>query len=148
MKYSLTKRILTIKIPESVASKFGVNAISIGGSGSYLDSISLSFNSDLWSVKGDVTGGHIFDRNDDETGTCTVTLSQLSDRVRQLITLTNIYKQSKDIEDGLTIELRESNGDVIATCNDCMPQRIPNQDFAAQSGNQSWTFLCGQIVIH
>lgn len=148
MKYSLAKYIATISIPTALAALFGLNSISIGGSGSYTDSITINFNDDMWKVEGDVTGSYVFNKSNNKTGSIELSLNQVSDRVRQLITLCNIYKSSDQIEEGLTIEVRSTDGTMIATCNDCMPQRIPSQVMGATAANQTWTFLSGEITIH
>ena len=147
-KYSLAKYILTISIPASVAALFGLNSISVGGSGSYTESITIRFNAEEWSVEGDATGSYVMNRNNNRTGTVEVSLNQLSDRVRQFITLCNIYKSSNTIEEGLTLELRSLDGVMVATCLDCMVQKIADQAFAATAANQSWTFVSGSITIH
>jgi len=147
-KYALAKYILTVSIPQSVSALFGLRSLTIGGSGSYTDSINIEYNSDFWSVEGDHVGSHVFNRNDDRTGRVSVTLSQLSDRVRQFITLCNVYASSAQIEEGLTMELRSLDGTMIATCNDVMPVRIPPQAFGATAANQTWDFASGEITFH
>lgn len=147
-KYSLSKYIATISIPTALANSFGLSSISVGGSGSYTDSITLNFNDDMWKVEGDVTGSYVMNRSDNKTGTIELSVSQVSDRVRQLITLCNIYKSSDQIDEGLTIEVRSTNGTMIATCLDCMPQRIPSQVMGQTAANQTWTFVSGEITIH
>ena len=147
-KYALAKYVATISLPATVANAFGMNSISIGGSGSYTDSISINYNEDMWKVEGDATGSYVMNRNDNKTGSIELNINQLSDKVKQLITLCNVYKSSDEIDEGLTIEVRSTDGTMIATCNDCMPQRIPSQVMGATATNQTWTFVCGEVITH
>lgn len=148
MKYSLSKYILTITIPATVAAQFGASTISVGGVGSMTESISIEYANDQWTLTGDATGGHIFNKSNDRTGTVQISLSQLSERVAQFKTLCNIYYQSEEIEDGLTLELRSLSGEMVATCDDCMVRKIPGQGFAAQAAMQTWELLAGVITFH
>ena len=147
-KYSLAKYTLTVKIPQSVASLFGTSVITLGGSNSYTGSISVEHNANLWEVVGDATGSHVFNRNDDKTGNIDVQINQLSDKVRQLKTLINVYRSSQTIEDGLTLEIHDSLGNTICTAEDCMPQKTPNQTFENTAQMQTWRFVCGEITIY
>lgn len=147
MKYSLAKYILSITIPASVAASFGTQSISVGGSGSYTEYINVEHAEDAWSVVGDTTGSYVFNRNDNRTGTVQVSLNQMSDRVRQFISLCNIYQSSQEIDEGLTLEIRSTDGNTVATCSDCMPKKIPQQAFGATAANQTWEFVCGRIDV-
>lgn len=147
MKYSLASYILTITLPESIRNKLKVNEIQIGGSGSYLDSIKLNFNGQLWSVKGDATGSWIHEKNLDRSGTADITLSQLSDAVSKFIKICNfMYTSQNDDVNGCTLTLSTLNSRKIAVCNDCMISKIPPQEFGSTATDQTWTFECGQII--
>lgn len=147
MKYSLAKHILTITIPDNLVGDFGAQSISIGGEGSYLDSITLTYNSQLWTTTGDATGSWVHDQNLDRTGTAEISIKQVSPSVGRFKTLCNLYFNSYIDYDGLTLELSDIAGNIIATCNDCYIQKIPNQAYQATSQNQTWTITCGKITI-
>lgn len=148
MKYSLSKYILTVSIGPTVSSLFGAKSISVGGVGSYTDSITIEQTNDQWSLQGDATGGYVFNKSNDRTGTATVSLSQLSEKVAQFKTLCNVYYTSEEIDEGLTLELRSLDGVVVATCDDCLVKKIPAQAFASEADKQSWEFLCGKVTFH
>lgn len=147
-KYSLSKYILTISIPSEIAGQFGASTISVGGEGSYLDSISISYSTSRWNTKGDATGSWVHEENLDRTGSAAVTLNQLSDKVAKFIRLCNLYYNTDVDLDGLTLELNDTSGNNIATCNDCVIKEIPNQDFGSESANQEWVFNCGKITFN
>lgn len=148
MKYSLSKYILTISIPASVAAQFGVSTISVGGVGSYTESITIEQTADQWTVQGDATGGYVFNKSNDRTGSVQVSLNQLSERVAQFKALCNIYYSSEEIDEGLTLELRSLDGVMVATCDDCMVRKIPAQAFAESAAYQTWELLAGKITFH
>lgn len=142
MKYSLTNYILSID-PNDSAIKQMFGTVSIGGEGSYLDSITLSNASNIFDTQGYATGGWVHNKSNDRHGTATISLNQLSDRVSRFIQLAKL-SLSGDYE-GFTLSLSDINGNKIATCVDCYITKIPDQTFTASAQNQSWEFTCGQI---
>lgn len=146
-KYSLADYILTITLPADLASQFGTDTISVGGEGSYLGSIVLGFNSNIWETEGDATGSWVHNRNLDRTGTVDVTLNMLSDNVAKFIRVCNLYYNSETITDGLTMTVSTLSGTNIANCLDCFITKIPNQEFEEKAKTQSWSFTCGKITI-
>lgn len=142
MKYSLTNYILSIEPQDSqIKNMFGT--ISVGGEGSYLDSISLSIANEMFTTQGYSTGGWVHTKNLDRHGTATLTLNQLSDKVGRFIQLAKI-SFSGDY-DGFTLTLSDIDGNKIATCIDCYISKIPDQTFGSSAATQSWSFTCGQI---
>ena len=147
-QYSLANYKLSVKIPDTLASSLMVNeqnSITIGGSGSYLDSISIHINKDLWSIEGDSTGSYVYNKNLDRTGDVTVSLNMMSPQVAQFKILCDLYYQSENEYEGLTLTLMDNNSNLIVTCHDCLLSKIPDQQFQDTSQNQSWTFLCGKV---
>lgn len=141
--YSLADYILTIT---KIISDAEVSSIQIGGTGSMLDSMSINRNESTWSIKGDYTGGYVHEKNYNKVGTVSLTLNQLSPNVGKFISLCNVYaRHDVDIDEGMTMTLTDSQGEIIATCTDCMPQGIPEQRLGTSTENQTWTFNCGII---
>lgn len=147
MRYSLTKYYLSIAIPSSLASEFGTDSITIGGTGSYLSQISISLNKNLWETQGDSTGSWIHNQNLDRTGTASVQLNQLSKNIAKFKTLCNIYYDATKDYDGLTLTITDADSNKIATCDDCYISKIPNQEFGDTATTQTWEFTCGRITI-
>lgn len=147
-RYSLANYTLTISISTELAGDFGIETLTVGGEGSYLDNISINLNDNLWSTEGDATGSWVHNKNLNRTGTCSVTLSMLSDNVARFITLCNLYYNSTNNYSGLTMALRSSDEKTIATCDDCYIQKIPNQEFQSTAQNQTWVFTCGKITFN
>ena len=146
MRYSLSRYILTIAIPAKLG--FGSKTLSVGGEASYLDSITISFNNALWSTTGDATGSWVHTKNLDRTGTVTVSLSQLANNVSQFKTLCSTYFNAESDYDGLTLTLKDIDGNEIASCEDCYITKIPDQGFQSTAQQQSWTFTCGKITFN
>lgn len=145
MKYSLADYLLNIKTNDpALQSVF--SELTVGGEGSYTDSISLNLDSNLFETTGFATGGWVHDKNLSRVGTAAITLSQLAKSVGKFKQLVNMY-YSGDFE-GLTITLTDSNANEIAKCEDCYPQKIPSQDFGTKAAPQTWTFTCGKITFN
>lgn len=144
MRYSLSDYTATIKLPASLSAI--ASSISIGGQGSYLDTVDVGLDNDLWSMSSYSTGGYVLNKNLARTGTITFTLNQLADVCSRLRTLQAAYYPSdaEAIDDPCTIEISNKEGTIVSA-TDCYLQKIPNQQYQAQASTQSWTFLCGVI---
>lgn len=144
MKYSLANHVLSIEpVDASIRDMFGT--ISVGGEGSYLDSITISITPSLWDTTGYATGGWVHNKNLSRVGTATISLNQMSDQVSVLKRLCNMF-YSADYE-GFTLTVTNNEGTKLATCTDCYIQKIPDQQFQASAQTQSWVFTCGKITI-
>lgn len=142
MKYSLANYILSIDCNDDrLKSIFGT--ISIGGEGNYLDSITLSQPTSLYSTTGYATGAWVHNKNLDRHGSATLSLNQISNAVAKFIQLAKLFYT--DDYEGFTLSLSDIAGNKIATCVDCYIEKIPDQAYTASAQNQSWTFTCGQI---
>lgn len=142
MKYSLANYILSIE-PNDEIIKTYFGAISIGGEGSAVGSISMNIANEQFTTKGYATGGWAHDKNLDRHGTATLTLNQLSDAVAKFIKLAKLFYTGD--YDGFTLSLSDINGQKIASGIDCYISKIPEQEFGKESADQQWTFTCGQI---
>lgn len=142
MKYSLSNYILSIDSNDAaIKQMFGT--ISIGGEGSYLDTISLSNTESIYTTQGYATGGWVHNKSLDRHGIASLTINQLSEKVARFIQLAKL-SLSGDYN-GFTLSLSDINGNKIATCVDCYIAKIPDQQFATSAQNQTWEFTCGQI---
>lgn len=145
-KYSLANYILSINLPSELENDFGSSSIQIGGEGSFLESITITLNSNLWETNGDATGSWVHTKNLNRTGNVTINLNQMSDAVYRFKQLCNIYYNLSTEQDGLTMTLRDMNSKTICTCEDCVIQKIPDQVFQDSPQSQSWQFNCGKIT--
>lgn len=142
-RYCLVNYILTADIPVDIG--FGVQSVSIGGEGSYLDSITISMNEDMFTTKGDNTGSWVHIKNLNQTGKITVAVNQVSDRIAIFKALVNAYA-NVDSTSGMTLTLRDTLNDTIAVCEDCVITKIPDQAFSSEPATQTWTFNAGKIT--
>ena len=141
-RYSLADYILSIKPNDpQINSDFGT--ITIGGEGSYTDSITLSPRDNLFETTGYNTGAWVHNKNLSRVGTAVISISQLSDQVKKFIMMAETYYTGD--YDGFTLTVSTNEGSQVATCIDCYIQKIPDQVFGANSANQTWTFTCGKI---
>lgn len=141
-RYSLANHILSIKPNDpTIEAMFGT--ISIGGEGSYNDSIRIRRNNNMWDTTGYATGAWVHNKNLSRTGVVEISLNQLSDQVAKFITLCDTY-YTGDYE-GFTISLSKIDGNKIATALDCYITKVPDQEFLDSAQSQVWSFTCGQI---
>lgn len=143
-RYCLANYILTIDIPEDIG--FGSTSVSIGGEGSYLDSITISRPTEMFKTEGDSTGSWVHTKSLDKTGTVTVSIKQVSDKIAVFKALMNVYGNLNTEADGLTLTLRDTLNNDICICEDCLIDKIPDQSFEAEPKSQSWSFTCGRIT--
>lgn len=148
MRYSLAEYLVTITIPTDLASAFGTNSISIGGEKSYLDNISAAYSTSQWSIAGDDTGGYVHNKSLNRTGTVTLSLSQVSPQISKFKTLCNLFYNSTEDYDGLTITVSDLQGNVVCTCEDCMISGIPQQSFGSTAQPQNWTMNVGTLTFN
>lgn len=148
MVYSLSKYKLAIQLPETFAAKVGLagdNTITIGGEGSYLDSLSYEYNKEMYSTKADATGSYVHDKSLDKSGTITITINQMSPQIALFKKIVNLYYQSGDDYEGLQLSLKDLSAQEVMAAESCFFTKIPNQDFGQESGNQAWVITSGRI---
>lgn len=143
-RYCLTNYILTADIPEDIG--FGSQTVSIGGEGSYLDSITISMNVNMFETQGDNTGSWVHVKNLNRTGTVQISIKQVSDKVATFKALMNVYSKVDIESSGMTLTLRDMSNNTIAICEDCVIQKTPDQVFANEPATQTWTFNVGRIT--
>lgn len=143
-RYCLANYILTIDIPEDIG--FGTQSISIGGEGSYLDSITISVESALFSTSADSTGSWIHTKSLDRHGSVSISIKQVSDKIAIFKALMNIYINLDTNISGMTLTLRDTLNNTICVCEDCLIEKIPEQSFSSEPNSQSWSFTCGRIT--
>lgn len=153
--YSLTEYQVNISLPEKMASLIKQNEISLGGSGSYLESIEIRLNSDTWTVKGDSTGSYIHTLNADRTGSFSLTLNQVSSTSKLLYFLFNVYFEKID-ENAPYLNLYPfslitvknlKTGQIVATMTDSFIKKIPDKKYGAEAQTETWEFNCGIVQI-
>lgn len=161
-KYSLADYQIIITLPnnETLLNKVGLSAnvpIVVGGAGengldgSFVGSIKISRTNAVWKTEGDNTGSWIHNKNLDRTGKVSVDIYQVSDQILQFAMICNAYQNVQDAIGGLTIEVKnayDSSLPSIATCFDCLIEKVPDQDFGDTAKTQSWGFTCGRVMIY
>lgn len=143
-RYSLADYQVTIDIPESLG--FGVTSITIGGDGDYMNSITISTENNLYEIATDAAGNWLYNKNLARNGTVELNIQQVSDRVAQLKTLFNLFYKSQTQSEGLTITVADTEGNEIATCEDCVIANPPSQVFGEASAEQTWSLLSGKVT--
>lgn len=159
-RYALTDYILTITIDENSAlpgisgTSYSIGGPGLSGQGSFIGGITLTRNEQAWSTAGDYTGSWVHNKNNNKTGTCQLDINQISDDVIRLAQICAIYESVQESVPGFSIQIKAayknsiSGSDVVATCNDCYIQKIPDLKLANEADIQEWVFTCGQILFY
>lgn len=142
-RYCLANYILTADIPEDIG--FGTQSVSIGGEGSYMDNVTVIMNESMFSTQGDYTGSWVHVKNLNQTGRIQISIKQVSDKIATFKALVNIYRNLDSEASGMTLTLRDTLNNTICIAEDCVIEKNPDQTFANEPDNQTWTFLCGKI---
>lgn len=181
-RYSLSDYILVVTIPSEIKSLFSIGttsdgqttskdetSFSIGGNNSYTGSVTVSYKTDQWITTGDATGSWVHTMSRDRTGTVSVSINQVSDRIKTLIRLCQAYydlnssqnigennafdgtasfsdKDVSSVSRGITLTVNDRNNNVLCTCLDCYITKIADQQFAASPNDQNWSFTSGRIT--
>lgn len=150
MRYSLTDYILSIKLPTSLSQALNLDkdVIEIGGEGSYLDSITISLNSNLVETTADSTGSWIHDFNYAKNGTISISINQVSAKIARFKQITNIFYNAGEKYEGLTLTVTNRAQEQIVDAKDCYFQRIPDQNYQNTAQNQTWILTCGAIYFN
>jgi len=150
IKYCLADYLLAIKLPEEFATLVGLGNnqnLVIGGEGSYLDSITLEYNQDMVSTRGDYTGSWVHEINLNRTGKASITIHQMSDKVAKFKTIVNLF-YSHDFTEGCQLSLQDSLGNEIASGQDALFIKIPNQEIKTESDYQTWELTIGKLTFN
>lgn len=142
-RYCLANYILTVNVPESI--NLGISSISIGGEGSYLNNITVLMNKAAYEISTDDTGSWVYNKSLDKSGSISLTINQMSDKVAILKKLLLIYSKSDVDTEGLTLSLRDTANNTIFIAEDCMLGKLPEQVFSTTAGTQNWSFNSGRI---
>lgn len=147
-RYSLANYKVALTLPSDFAAEVGLTgneALTIGGEGSYLDSVTVEMDNDTYNTKSDSTGSWVHDVNLSKTGKVTITINQMSDKIAKFKKITNLYSLSNVDYEGVTIAIDDNKANHIVNCSDCYFQKIPNQEFNQEAGTQAWVLTCGKI---
>ena len=161
-RYSLADYQLTIGFPTNVASalnlrdaygnlitNFTIGGPGENGEGSFVGQISVNRSVNAFETDGDATGSWVHNKNNNKTGSISVSITQISDDIIRLIQLTQVYESIQENVQGLTLTINSSAIDEttpLVTGNDCFIQKLPNYNFQASAQSMEWSFTCGQIL--
>lgn len=147
MQYSLTDYILTITPKDEKLSALG--PIVFGGqgnaAGAVYDSVTFEMTNNIFSTETFAAGGYVHNKNNNSSGTVTISLSQLHPNLAKLKRYARDYG-SRFVQ-GCTITLTDANNanGEVASALDCVPQNMTSQVFGETAGRQSWVFLAGKV---
>lgn len=170
-RYALADYQLTVTIPVNSATntndtgymqilqRAGLQSgttITIGGPGegegkygSFVGSINVKRNKELWTTEGDATGSWVHNKNLDRTGTIDVEITQVSSQVVQLVYLCNAYESVSDAVGGLHLEIKNiASGENIADAIDCYIAKAPDHPFGDTAAKLTFSFTCGRITYY
>lgn len=154
--YSLTHFIVNISLPESMRELLTSKqkeSLTIGGSGSFIESITIRTTTDNWQVKGDATGSYIHTFNADRTGEVELSISQVATQSKLFSKLMNIYFSKIDEKDGYRkleafplIQVQDiKTGEIVAECKDAFIKKPAEKKYSSEAQNDTWIFAAGVV---
>lgn len=161
-QYSLADYQLTIGLSTEIATQLGLRDsfgnvltnFTIGGpgedrEGSFVGSIKVTRNTQLFTTTGDATGSWVHDKNLDRTGTIEVEITQISDDIITLVQLCQIFESVQTNMPGLELTINSvisTTSTPVVTGRDSYIQKLPDLTYGETAGRLTWTFTCGQII--
>jgi len=122
--------------------------VPIGGIGSYLGSIKVAKSTDNVSKTVDATGSGIFAYTHDHSGTVDIEISQVSEKVGQIINKIIDYYHSEtqgDWKKGLIDITISKNNVAYLVATDCMLTKMPDLEMGAEAGMRTFSFASIEI---
>lgn len=155
-RYALSDYELQITFPSAPNGEQRLPDLCIGGpgqngyEGSFLGSIKVTRNNNLWDTDGDPTGSWVHSKNLNRTGTVELDIRQVSDDVLKFAYICSFYESNEqDTLGGCTIRIVNSyNGLAVAECLDCYITKVPDQNYGASAETQAWTFTSGCVRMY
>jgi hypothetical protein len=128
-------------------------SIPVGGIGSYLGSITVAKSTDQISKTVDATGSGVFSYSHDHSGTIDIEISQVSEKVGDIINKIMDYYHSETIGDwkkGLVdIEITKiGQSKPVIDASDCMLVKMPDLAIGAEVAMRTFSFVAIEIREH
>lgn len=157
--YSLADYDFTIRsINENgVPTEDGFN-FTLGGAGNFLGSVKVDFDGKIWEKEADVLGNVVFTKSYDRSGTITISLNMLAEKVKVFHKIIQLYyggsirnRNYEDVKDlffSITIKkhgLDTSNLKPEIEATYCVLQSNPSIEFGEKPGSRDFVFLAAEI---
>lgn len=122
--------------------------LPMGGAGSYLGSISVTKSTDNITTTVDATGSGVFNFSADHSGTVEIELSQVSDKINEIINkMANYYHSQRagDWKNALVDITISKNGVALVDATSCMLTKMPDLSIQPEVQNRTFTFSAIEI---
>ena len=132
----------------SITFKKKTYNIPLGGFGSYLGNISISKNTDNISTTVDSTGSGVFSFSADNSGTIEIEITQVSDKISQIIQNMQNYYQSTvsgDWKNALVDITIHKNAIPIIEATNCMLVKMPDWTAGPEVSTRTYSFSAIEI---
>lgn len=131
---------------------------TLGGAGSFLGSVKIQFDGEIWKKETDVLGNVVYTKSYARDGQITISLNMLSEKVKIFNKIIQLYyggsiknKQETNIQDMFfSITVKRHTADPDSTTAEveatyCVLQKLPDLEFADTAGVRDFVFLAAEI---
>lgn len=139
-RYSLADHVVTFTAIQGANSGTDLFTFEIGGQGSFLGSLNISWNADTWSQQMDATGSGSYSKNYDRSGTITLSLNQVSEKTILMDRLFQSYHLSDS--DDIVYKVTISRGSkTLVEASYCVLKKLPEYVAEEEAGVRAYEFL-------
>ncbi|MEG1565344.1 MAG: hypothetical protein RR342_01200 [Bacilli bacterium] len=119
--------------------------ITIGGAGKLLGSVGYEYEKDMYSMDSSPDGGYVGNFNGSKQGKVKVLFKQTSFHIAELTEFC-LWARANPSLALSKITITDSLGNIAATCNGCLPVRIPANTVGETAGTREFEFVSGEII--
>ena len=136
-RYSLADHTISI---ESSNSAFRVK---LGGTGSFLGGIGVTWDADIWSKEMDPTGSGVLNKSYDRSGEVKLTINQMSDQVQTFEEIMKSYfsEQSTNLNPVFGITISSAVNGVIVDATHCVLKKLPDWEAGESAATREFVFI-------
>lgn len=120
-------------------------AITIGGAGKLVGSVSYSFNDDNFSMSSTPDGGYVASFNGSKAGTISIAFRQTSSHIAELTEFVSWCKSNPALANS-KITISDTLGNIACIANGVFPVKQPDNSVSATVGDRTFDFVAGEII--
>ena len=120
-------------------------SITIGGAGKLVGSVGYEYDKDIFTMDGTPDGGYVGNFNGSKMGKVSVSFKQTSSHIAEL-TEFMLWARENPAQAMSKITITDTLGNIAATCNGCLPARIPANAVSETAGARDFSFVAGEII--
>ena len=140
-RYSLADHTVSIKSSNSTFK------LTLGGTGSFLGGIGVTWDADIWSKEMDPTGSGVLNKSYDRSGEIKVTINQMSEQVKTFERIMKSYFTNVALETNPVFDITISsavNG-MLVEATYCVLKKLPDWEAGESAATREFTFIAMEM---